>query len=240
LVTKRHPRSPVSEAFRTLRTNLSYTSPDQPLRSLLFTSAGPEEGKSTVAANLAVVLAQAGSRVLVVDADLRKPVMHKAFKLENRRGLTNALVEDLDFAELVRSTDLPGLFVLTSGPIPPNPAELLGSARMQRLLPALAAAYDLVLVDTPPVLAVTDAAVLAPLVDGAILVARAGVTRTDLLKEAKEALERTGVRLLGAVLNGLRPDTEGYYYYHYRYYYGDGAGRRTDRGEGTEGAGEEL
>ncbi|MGB9885401.1 MAG: CpsD/CapB family tyrosine-protein kinase [Moorellales bacterium] len=225
MVTRRHPRSPVSEAFRTLRTNLGYISPDRPLKSLLVTSSGPEEGKSTVTANLAVVLAQAGSRVLVVDADLRKPVMHKAFELDNRRGLTNALVEDLDPAELIRPTGLPGLFVLTSGPIPPNPAELLGSARMQRLLPALTSNYDLVLVDTPPVLAVTDAAVLAPLVDGAVLVARAGITRLDLLQEAKETLERTGVRLLGAVLNGLKPDTDGYYYYHYRYYYAHGERR---------------
>lgn len=231
LITKRHPKSPVAEAFRTLRTNLGYTSPDRPLKSILVTSAGPEEGKSTLSANLAVVLAQAGSRVLVIDADLRKPVMHKIFELENRRGLTNALVEDADPAELVRATDLPGLFVLTSGPIPPNPAELLGSARMQRLLPRLVAGYDLVLVDTPPVLAVTDAAVLAPLVDGAILVARSGVTRTDMLREAKEALERTGVRLLGAVLNGLKPETDGYYYYHYRYYYTEDGERRRSSPE---------
>ncbi|MBC7347010.1 MAG: CpsD/CapB family tyrosine-protein kinase, partial [Clostridia bacterium] len=125
---------------------------------------------------------------------------------------------------------------LTSGPIPPNPAELLGSARMRRLLPRLTGAYDQVLLDTPPLLAVTDAAVLAPLTDGAILVARAGVTRTDLLREAKVTLEKTGVRLLGAVLNGLKPETDGYYYYHYRYYYStqDGHRRRQSTPDAEE------
>jgi capsular exopolysaccharide synthesis family protein len=219
LITHRHPRSPVAEAFRTLRTNLGYTSLDKPLKCLLITSAGPEEGKSTVSANLAVVFAQAGSRVLVVDADLRKPAMHKVFGLANRRGLTNVLVEDLDPREVIQAAEVPGLSVLTSGPIPPNPAELLGSSRMQRLVPRLVEDFDLVVLDTPPVLAVTDAAVLAPLADGALLVARAGVTRADLLTQAREALERTGTRILGAVLNRLRPDTDGYYYYHYRHYY---------------------
>lgn len=222
LVAQDYPKSPVAEAFRTLRTNISFSSLDRPLKSLLVTSAGPEEGKSTTVANLAVVLAQAGSRVLVLDCDLRKPTMHKVFELENRRGLTSVLVEEVPPGEVVMATAVPGLEVLTSGPLPPNPAELLGSQRMKSLLAQLVEGFDITLVDTPPLLAVTDAAVLAPLVDAAMLVARAGTTRVDMLQEAKASLEKTGVHLLGAVLNGLRPETDGYYYYyHYKYYYGD-------------------
>lgn len=219
LITNKHPKSPFAEAFRTLRTNLAFTNPDLPSKILLITSTGPLEGKSTTIANLAVVLAQGGNRTLVIDADLRKPTMHKIFEKQNQRGLSNALVDQAETKDLVQATDVPNLNVITSGPLPPNPAELLGSARMKALLPALAEGYDHVLFDTPPVLAVTDAAVLASLVDGVILVARAGSTRIDHLKEAKAALEMTGVRLIGTVLNGLRPESDGYYYYHYRYYY---------------------
>lgn len=231
LVAVSHPKSPVAEAFRTLRTNINFSAVDRPLRSLLVTSAAPEEGKSTTTCNLAVVMAQTGSRVLVLDCDLRKPAMHKVFDLDNRRGLTSVLVEGLDPAEAISPTLAEGLWVLTSGPLPPNPAELLGSGRMKDLLPRLVEEYDIVLIDTPPVLAVTDAAVLAPQVDAAVLVARAGVTRLDMLQEAKASLEKTGVHLLGAVLNGLRPESDGYYYYyHYKYYYGDHGEREQKRG----------
>lgn len=227
LVAASHPKSPIAEAFRTLRTNISFSALDRPLRSLLVTSAGPEEGKSTAVSNLAVVTAQAGTRVLVLDCDLRKPAMHKVFDLDNHRGLTSVLVGGVDPTEAISPTLADNLWVLTSGPLPPNPAELLGSGRMKDLLPQLEEKYDLILVDTPPLLAVTDAAVLAPQVDAAVLVARAGVTRRDMLAEAKASLAKTGVHLLGAILNGLRPESDGYYYYyHYRYY--EGRGRKDE------------
>ncbi|QGP92647.1 Tyrosine-protein kinase YwqD [Neomoorella glycerini] len=223
LVAGKHPKSPMAEAYRTLRTNLSFAAVDQPVRTLLVTSAGPGEGKSTTISNLAVVLAQGGSQVLLVDCDLRRPSQHKAFELDNSRGLTNALVEEINPEELIQATSVEGLGVLTTGPLPPNPAELLGSERMKGLLSGLAAGFDYVLLDTPPALAVTDAAVLAQQVDGALLVARAGVTRTDMLLEARELLARTGVRLLGAILNGIQPNGNSYYYYYY--YYSDSAGQ---------------
>ncbi|TDA65681.1 MAG: polysaccharide biosynthesis tyrosine autokinase [Clostridia bacterium] len=231
LITQTHPKSAAAEAFRTLRTNISFSALDRPVQSLLVTSAGPGEGKSTTTCNLAVVMAQTGSRVLVLDCDLRKPTMHKVFDLDNRRGLTSVLVEGLDPAEVISPTLAAGLSVLTSGPLPPNPAELLGSGRMRDLLARLVAEHDIVLIDTPPVLAVTDAAVLAPQVDAAVLVARAGVTRLDMMQEAKTSLGKTGVHLLGAVLNGLRPESDGYYYYyHYKYYYGQHNGEGNNRG----------
>lgn len=210
-----HPKSPVAEAFRTLRTNLGLLSVDEPLKVVMITSPTPEEGKSTVASNLAVAYAHAGKHVLMIDCDLRKPAIHRAFSVENRRGLTNVLVEDVDLQEVTQRTDVRRLDVLTSGPIPPNPSELLASRRMKELLANVKKRYQMVLIDTPPVLAVTDASILATLVDGAILVVRAGFTRKDAANHAKRNLEMTGVRLLGCILNGVRAGRDDHYYYYY-------------------------
>lgn len=210
-----HPKSPVAEAFRTLRTNLGLLSVDEPLKVVMITSPTPEEGKSTVASNLAVAYAHAGKHVLMIDCDLRKPAIHRAFSVENRRGLTNVLVEDVDLQEVTQRTDVRRLDVLASGPIPPNPSELLASRRMKELLANVKKKYQMVLIDTPPVLAVTDASILATLVDGAILVVRAGFTRKDAANHAKRNLEMTGVRLLGCILNRVRAGRDDHYYYYY-------------------------
>jgi non-specific protein-tyrosine kinase len=206
--------SPHAEAFRILRTNVEFAQVDRPCRTLVVTSANPCEGKSTVAVNLAVAMAQAGKRVLLVDADLRRPAVHQTLGLGNEAGLTNLLVQGGEPIDLVQATSLPGfLLVLTSGPIPPNPAELLGSARMAELLVRLADMVDHVILDTPPVLAVADPVVLAGRTDGAILVVDANHTSTHALKRAREALDRAGTNILGVALNKLSGQSSGYYYY---------------------------
>jgi non-specific protein-tyrosine kinase len=220
LVTLLAPRSPVSEAYRALRTNIQYAAVDGPLKSLVVTSAGPGEGKSTTAANLAIVLAQAGREVILVDADLRRPVLHRIFELPNGQGLTTALLDlTVPVVDHVQVTGIPGLRVMTSSAIPPNPAELLGSQRQTDLLAELEKEADIVILDSPPVLTVTDALVLAPEVSGILLVVEAGATRKGVLQKGIDALTRTEGRVLGVVLNRLTPRRSGYYYYQYYHYY---------------------
>lgn len=217
LITHNQPNSPIAESFRTLRTNLSFSAADRPLKVLLITSVGPRDGKSVVAANLAVVLAQAGGRVLIVDGDMRKPILHKFFGKDNSRGLTNLLVQDLDLKEAAHSTEIDGVWIVPSGPIPPNPSELLGSQKMKVFLEKASVQYDTIILDAPPVIAVTDAAVLAPLVDGVVLVLKAGSSRIDMVKEAKQQLEKANARIIGVVLNDVKISGKDYrYYYCYR------------------------
>lgn len=221
LVAQARSKAPVSEAFRVLRTNIQFASVDAPLRTLLVTSPGPEEGKSFITANLAVVMAQLGRRVIIVDADLRKPRQHKIFNLPNNIGLTSALLAErnTDITGHLQATEVPDLFVLTSGPIPPNPSELLGSQRMADVVQILLDQADVLLFDTPPVLAVTDAAVLAKEVGGVLVVGQVGVTRQPALHQSMVELQRVGARILGVVLNGLPPRGSRYYsYYYYQSY----------------------
>jgi len=214
LVTVNESRSPISEAYRTLRTNLDFAGLDRALKTLVITSAGVSEGKSTTLANLAVVSAQAGRRVILVDADLRRPSLHQVFGLANDTGLTTMMMDDAALASppLVK-TAVDGLSVLTSGPIPPNPAEVMGSRRMEEIIAALIERADQVLFDTPPVVAVTDAAVLATKVDGVVLVVSAGHTRRDHARTAVQRLQQINARLVGAVLTNVQVDTglKGYY-----------------------------
>jgi protein-tyrosine kinase len=222
LITLTEPKSAASEAFRTLRTNIQFAGLDQPCRTILVTSAGPEEGKTTSAANFGVVAAQAGSRVCVVDSDLRRPTLHRLFKLGNTRGLTTALVEGLSFAEVAQPTTVPNLSILTSGPLPPNPAELVGSHRMREGLQAATESFDLVLCDSPPLMAVGDASALAALCDGVVFVIRAGKTPNDVLRRVVDQIESVKGRILGVVLNRVDLRRDGYYYYYraYQRYYG--------------------
>ena len=212
LVMLRDSRSPIAEAYRGLRTNLTFSSLDRPLRTLLVTSAGPEEGKSTVLANLAVTEAQAGRQVVIVDADLRRPRQHELFALGNAAGLTTLLADEKSLqnlslqAEVLQATEAPGLRVLTSGPLPPNPTELLASQRMAALLAALCAAADLVFLDAPPVVVVTDAAILAAQVDGVLLVVNANGTRREHAQRAQQLLAKVNARIVGSVLNNAAPD----------------------------------
>ena len=208
-------KSPISEAFRTLRTNVQFTSVDTETKKIMVTSAGPREGKSSTVANLAVSMAQAGKSVLVIDADLRNPTQHKLFGLNNGQGLSVALVQDQDYQQYIRETAVPGVMVLTGGPIPPNPAELVGSNRMKRLIQELSTQYDVVLIDTPPIVAVTDAAILAQEVDGVILVLASGEVNKEYAQRAKELLDKVGAKILGAVLNKVDMKTSEYYYYYY-------------------------
>ena len=215
LVTHEHPKSPAAEAYRTLRTNLGFTFIDSPCRSILFTSTNPQDGKSTTLSNIAVTMAQAGNRVIAVDCDLRKPMLHKIFELENLRGLTNTMMQQLSLEEAVHKNVIDKLDILTSGPIPPNPAEMLASGRSKALWTKLAETYDYVLIDSPPVLAVADASILATQVDGVILVIRSAGTRIDLAKEAKDQLLKANANIIGTVLNQLKMESKDYQYYYY-------------------------
>jgi protein-tyrosine kinase len=216
LITLTNPKSPISEQYRTIRTNIQFSIVDRPIRSILVTSAGPAEGKSTTSANLAVVFAQQGKKVLFIDADLRRSTMHYTFRLDNHVGLTNVLTKQVSLERAVQSTEQENLDVLTSGPIPPNPAELLGSRSMEELLEQAFTQYDLVLFDTPPVLAVTDAQILANLCDGIVLVVSSGKTEIEAAQKAKEALANAKGKLLGVVLNNKKMKESQYYYYYGR------------------------
>jgi capsular exopolysaccharide synthesis family protein len=214
LITVADPRSPVSEAYRTLRTNLDFSSLDKPIKTMLVTSAGPEEGKSTVLANLAVTTAQTGRKVILVDCDLRRPSLHDIFDLKNDRGLTTMVVNDAAMeSPPLQDTDVQGLQLVSSGPLPPNPSELLGSRRMEEIIAALLERADVVLFDAPPVVAVTDAAVLSTKVDGVLLVINAGGTKRDYARAAKARLEKVNANLLGAVLNNVKFDVSLHRYY---------------------------
>jgi len=222
LIVAHQPRHPIAESYRRLRTNLRFSSVNEPLQIMLVTSAAPAEGKTTTAANLAVAVAQAGHRVVLVDADLRKPQLHKLFGLNKGPGLTDALLSEADTAFFVRDTAIPNLRLVTSGSIPPNPAELLGSQPMQNLLQQLRQITDLVIVDAPPLLAVTDAQVLVNYVQGVLLVVNAGNTTRALLSNAVAALIQVEARLLGVVLNQMVRSPRSYYYYDaYANYYAD-------------------
>ncbi len=231
VVTLRHPRASHSEAYRVLRTNIQVANVDQPVKTLLVTSPNPVEGKSLTAANLAVVMAQAGLRTVLVDADLRRPSQHRLFGVSNDFGLTNGLVQQETASDgYMHSTDIENLRVVTSGQIPPNPAELLGSKRMQKLIQALRDQCDMIILDSPPCLPLADAAVLARQVDGVLLVVDAGNTRRDTAARAKEALERAGGKVLGVALNRVSARGSGYYYYYYYYYSSDGQRKRKSSG----------
>jgi capsular exopolysaccharide synthesis family protein len=223
-VVQNDPKSPISEAFRTLRTNIKFSSLDKPIKTLLITSPIPEAGKSSVAINLALTMAEDKKKVILIDADLRKPVIHKIFKQDNKKGLTNILVEDKNIKEVMRKmSDVePNLYFIPSGPIPPNPSELLGSNRMKELLKELQEQADFVIFDSPPVIAVTDALVLATQVDGVVLVLDFGEVTREAAKQTKELLEKVKANILGVVLNKIDMEKEGQYYpYYYYYYYGD-------------------
>lgn len=215
LVVINKPASVVSEQFRTIRTNIQFSMVDETLKTIVVTSAGPSSGKSTVASNLAATFSSEEKRVLLVDADLRKPTVHKTFKVRNNDGLTTLLTDkQAKLEEAVYRTHTEGLFILTSGAIPPNPAELLGSQRMNEVQKEMLEYFDLIIFDMPPVLAVTDAQVLASKTDGVLFVIPKGQVKQDEVIKAKDLLEKVQANILGAVLNRVEKSDDSYYYYY--------------------------
>ena len=214
-----HPNSTLAECVRIIRTNLLFMTPERALRGMMVTSAGPREGKTHTCVNIGATMAMSGSRTLLVDSDLRRPRMHKVFGLINERGLTNLIMDaDTDVSQVAIKTEVENLDILCSGPLPPNPSEILHTQGFKRTLAHLYDNYDRVIFDSPPVGAVTDAQILGQQVDGAVLVVRAGETSREMLKKAKGLLDKVNVRVLGALLNNLDVRQKGYGQYYYQYY----------------------
>jgi non-specific protein-tyrosine kinase len=229
LIAVHHPLSPIVEAYRLLRANLQFAAVDKPLHTLMVNSPGPGEGKSVTLANLAVVMARSGLRVVAVDADLRRPALHKVFDLPNSHGLSDAILQtNSPVGERLQATEVENLWLLASGTLPPNPAELLGSERMASVIEELKGQADMVLLDSPPVLVVADALILSNRVDGVLLVNDAGRTRRSEARQGVEEFRRVRANLLGVVLNRLSRRRGGYYRNHYHYYQSED-GRREER-----------
>jgi capsular exopolysaccharide synthesis family protein len=213
LITLTDPRSAASEAFRTLRTNLMFSSVEQPISTLLVTSAAQSEGKSVMLANLAVAFAQGGHKTILVDADLRRPSQHELWGKSNERGLTTMMLDNTALSTPpLLDTEVPNLQLLLSGTLPPNPADVISSPRMAEIIGLLKARAHYILFDGPPVLAASDAALLGTKVDGVLLVIKAGHTRREHAARARQALERVHVRVVGAVLSNAPSDNTGGYY----------------------------
>lgn len=231
LLVHSHPKSVIAEAARAIRTNLMFMSPDHPFRCLLVTSAGPSEGKTTVAANIAVAMAQTGQSVCLVDCDLRRPRVHALFGESNDVGITTALLDPSQLGEIVASTDVPNLFVLRAGPTPPNPADLMHSEAFGRILEALRARFDRIVVDSPPIGLVTDGVIVSTRVDATVLVVRALTTRRDAARKAVRTLRDVGANCAGFVLNAVATPSRGYYTGYYAPY-----ATRTDPAEASPAA----
>lgn len=223
LITKLDPKSPAVEAFKLLRTNITYASADEPIQVIGFTSSGPTEGKSSIASNLAVAMALSGNNVLIIDSDLRRPSLHKIFGLHRRpAGLTEILTGTKTIDDCIVDTEVENLKLLPAGAIPPNPSELLGSKKMKELHEQLREKYDIIIYDLPPVISVTDPLVVSPLIDGYLLVVASGSTDRRAAVAAKELLLNAKANILGVVLNRADPQKSyGSYYTHYYYYYHD-------------------
>ena len=219
LITVSDSRSIIAEQFRTIRTNIKFSVPDTDLKTILVTSSTPGEGKSTTAANLGVVFAQEGKKVLIVDADMRKPTLHHTFGIFNTVGLSTILSRQNEFNCAIQETPIVGLYVLTSGPIPPNPAELLSSKTFDAFIEDMKKSYDMIIFDAPPLLSVSDAQVLSHKCDGTLLIVHSGVAEKEDLLKAQSILTTSQAKVLGVVLNNYKMPKNRKYYY--QYYGGD-------------------
>jgi succinoglycan biosynthesis transport protein ExoP len=219
LVTLHSPKSTASEAYRGIRTGILFSSAESEPQVILVSSAGPQEGKTITSTNLAVTMAQSGNRVIMLDCDMRRPKMHKLMGLSRETGVSNVLVGGCEVKEAIARTSISNLDMIPCGPIPPNPSEILGSNRMTALLEILRKNYTRIIIDSPPITAVTDAVVLAKLVDGVVLVVRAGNTPREIVKNGLGQLQSVNSHVLGVVLNGVDMGRDSYYYYQYYYYY---------------------
>jgi len=229
LITLHSPKSTASESFRGLRTNIIFSSADADPQVLLITSAGPSEGKTSCAANLAVTMAQAGSRTIVIDCDMRRPRLHTVFSAERETGISTLLVGASEMGDSIIRTRVENLDIMPSGPIPPNPSEILGSNKMQAIIDDLRKTYKRIIIDTPPITAVTDAAVLSRIVDGVIMVIRAADTPRQIVENGVAKLKGVNAHILGAVLNVVDTGKDSYYYYHHYYYYYGEDHKRTKK-----------
>lgn len=230
LIAHNDLKNPATEAYRVIRTSIQFAQAGKELKTLAVTSCMPNEGKSITVANLAVVLTQAGKSVLLLDCDMRNPTVHKNFNLSNKVGLSSCISMGTALSDAVQKTSIEGLYALTGGVIPPNPSELLGSEQMKNVLQRAKEQYDYVLIDTPPVMPVTDALIVSRFVDGMILVIASGEVKVDLARDVKKQLQHAGANILGVVLNKVRSEHHGYGYgYGYYYYYGS---KGASNGEG--------
>lgn len=217
-ITYKMPTSISAEAYKAIRTSIKYSAVDKPIKTIVVTSSVPGEGKSTVAGNLAISLSEADNRVLVIDCDLRRPTIHKKFHLSNARGLTNYLVDKCDLKDIIQSFS-PRVSVISAGTIPPNPAEILGSQGLEDFIHKMEREYNYIILDTPPILAVTDAQLLAAKSDGTVMVVRYGKSKEKVIKAAYKELVRVNSNIIGSILNGCDNKDKGAYYGNY-YYYG--------------------
>lgn len=220
LVTQNDPKNPAAEAYRVIRTGIQFAQAGKELQTIALISCTPNEGKSTTIANLAVVLTQAGKSVLLIDCDMRNPTVHKNFNLSNKVGLSSCISMGTALSDAVQKTSIEGLYALTGGVIPPNPSELLGSEQMKNVLQRAKEQYDYVLIDTPPVMPVTDALIVGRFVDGMILVIASAEVKVEMARDVKNQLVNAGANILGVVLNKVRSEHHGYGYGYY-YYYGN-------------------
>jgi capsular exopolysaccharide synthesis family protein len=210
----------VAEAYRALRTSVLLAAAGRPPKTILVTSSQPGEGKTTTIVNTAICLSQLGAKVLLIDADMRRPRVHKAFGLKNRRGLSTYLSSDVRLRDLIQTTSLPNLWVLPSGLVPPNSADLVSSEKLRFMLAKLSQHYDHILIDTPPVHSVTDPVILSRQVDGVMLVVHGGKSTREMVRHARQELINVGAKIFGVVLNNVNVEDNGYEYYYHRYYYG--------------------
>jgi polysaccharide biosynthesis transport protein len=232
LYVHHHPKSSIAECCRAIRTNVLFMSPERPLKTILVTSTAPQEGKSTSVINLGISMAQSGNRVVLVDTDMRRPRLHKAFQIPNDVGVSTIVVGEGTLDGAIKNTDVPGLFVVPCGPVPPNPAELLHTQAFAKLLEDLGKRFDRIILDSPPIHPVADAIVLATQAEGVVLILKAGLTNRTLAKRAVRALRDVKAKVYGAILNSVDledPKYGGYYadYRRYGRYYG------TERRDGA-------
>lgn len=214
LIVENNPKSTIAEQFRTIRTNLQFSMVDTELETMCVTSAGPTSGKSLLSANLAATFAQEGQRVLVVDSDLRKPTLHKIFNVKNFKGLSTLLSDNIAFDDVVQKTSIDNLYLLSSGPIPPNPSEMLRSDKMMQMIEKYKQYFDLIIFDTPPVLAVTDAQIMTTRVDGTLFVVPKGEVKKEQVRKSAELLNNVRANVLGFVMNKIEKNDDNYYYYY--------------------------
>jgi polysaccharide biosynthesis transport protein len=221
LVLIHSPKSTASESFRGIRTGILFSSADTPPQVILITSAAPSEGKSSCAANIGMTLAMAGSKVVILDCDMRRPRMHKIFNCPRDIGISSVLVGTSPLSDVVIHTMVENLDLIPCGPIPPNPSEIVGSKKIKQLIDVLRKNYQHILIDSPPITAVTDAVLLSQASDSVLLVIRVGATPKPVVQNGIEQLKNVNAHIMGAILNAIKTGSDSYYYYQYYYYYGE-------------------